>query len=106
MDKKYSEGLKNPIPNINLRILLSAKCGRLNFQLYIFFQIIKTTVATLLHNDWKKFSIIYSKDHATMMETLKLEAMAKNMTINHEIMFNKDKLPVIFRETKNSTRSK
>ncbi|XP_066986545.1 receptor-type guanylate cyclase Gyc76C-like isoform X3 [Macrobrachium rosenbergii] len=66
--------------------------------------IIKTTVATLLHNKWKKFSILYSEDHVTMMETLKMEAELRNMTINHEIPYNKEKLPVIFRETKSSTR--
>ncbi|XP_068223707.1 receptor-type guanylate cyclase Gyc76C-like isoform X4 [Palaemon carinicauda] len=66
--------------------------------------IIKTTVATLLHNEWKKFSILYSEDHVTMMETLKMEAEQANMTINHEIPYNKEKLPVIFTETKRSTR--
>ncbi|KAK7023426.1 hypothetical protein SK128_027218 [Halocaridina rubra] len=66
--------------------------------------IIKATVATLAHNEWKKFSIIYTEDHYTMVKTLKLEAEKRNMTINHERKFQSDQLPVIFRETKTSTR--
>ncbi|XP_071513605.1 receptor-type guanylate cyclase Gyc76C-like isoform X3 [Panulirus ornatus] len=66
--------------------------------------IIKTTVATLRHNNWTKFSIIYSEDNLSMMNTLKKEAEKENMTINHEKLYNKDRLPLIFQETKNATR--
>ncbi|XP_042220127.1 receptor-type guanylate cyclase Gyc76C-like isoform X2 [Homarus americanus] len=66
--------------------------------------IIKTTVATLRHNNWSKFSIIYSDGQHSMMETLKEEASKENMTINHEIQYNTEHLHTIFQETKNETR--
>ncbi|XP_042875510.1 receptor-type guanylate cyclase Gyc76C-like isoform X2 [Penaeus japonicus] len=66
--------------------------------------IINTTIATLLHNEWHRFSIIYTEDSTTMVETLKAEARAHNMNINHEKLFKKEKLLYTFQETKNSTR--
>ncbi|XP_069939156.1 receptor-type guanylate cyclase Gyc76C isoform X4 [Cherax quadricarinatus] len=66
--------------------------------------IIKTTVATLRHNKWRKFSIIYSEDNLSMKDTLKYEASKENMTINHEILYNRDLLSYNFLQTKNGTR--
>nr|XP_045603831.1 receptor-type guanylate cyclase Gyc76C-like isoform X2 [Procambarus clarkii] len=66
--------------------------------------IIKTTVATLRHNNWNKFSIIYTEDNHSMKDTLIVEAEKENMTINHQILYNVDQLPFVLQETKHSTR--
>ncbi|KAK3879434.1 hypothetical protein Pcinc_015987, partial [Petrolisthes cinctipes] len=66
--------------------------------------IIRTTVATLKHNNWTQFSIIYQVDQESTMETLRAEAHRENMTIKHVRPFNKDKLSLIFQDTKNTTR--
>lgn len=66
--------------------------------------IIKTTIATLLHNGWRRFSIIYTDDSTTMVETLKAEASAHDMIINHEMLFKKETLLFTFQQTKSSTR--
>lgn len=69
-------------------------------------QIIRTTVATLKHNNWTQFSIIYQVDQESTMETLRAEAHKENMTINHVRPLNKERLSLTFQETKNTTRSR
>ena len=58
------------------------------------------------HNNWTRFSVIYEADQVNTKDTLLREAERSNMTVNHEIKYDKDRLYLILDSTKNATRSK
>lgn len=46
-------------------------------------QVTKSVISLLRYYGWKKFSIIYEGNWATVAKSLKQQAKKKNMTINH-----------------------
>ena len=70
-----------------------------------FSQLLRVTVETLLHFNWKKFSIIYMEEFSTMAETLEQLALQENLTVNHNLQATSEQFPNIISETRNATRS-
>nr|ABC94531.1 receptor guanylyl cyclase II +9 isoform [Gecarcinus lateralis] len=66
--------------------------------------VIRTAVAAMKHNNWTRFSVIYERDQESTKDTLVWEAERSNMTVNHVIPYDKDRLYLILDATKNATR--
>lgn len=55
----------------------------MNFSVFFFLQVTKSIISLLNYYGWKKFSIIHEEPWKTVANSLKEQAKAKNMTINH-----------------------
>ncbi|XP_050739311.1 receptor-type guanylate cyclase Gyc76C-like isoform X4 [Eriocheir sinensis] len=66
--------------------------------------IIRTAVAAMKHNNWTRFSVIYERDQESTKDTLVREAESSNMTVNHVIAYDEERLYLILDATKNETR--